>query len=264
VEADPGQIEQVLMNLTINARDAMAGGGRLHVSLENVTLDPRFAEAHPPQPPGPYVLLQVVDTGHGMDADARLRAFEPFFTTKDPSQGGGLGLSTVYGIVKQSGGYVWIESEPKHGTTVSVYLPTTTARPVEAPAPRQRAQGAVSQRTLMLTEDETDVRELLQEMLTAQGFEVIAACDPADALAQAAAFKGTIHLLLTDVVMPGGTGRDLARLMTASRPAIKVLYMSGYPEHGAAPGSVLEHGAPFLSKPFTREQLLQKIRDVLE
>jgi PAS domain S-box-containing protein len=263
VEADPNQIEQVLMNLAINARDAMSDGGRLDVRLQRVTVDAAFAAEHPPQPPGDYVLLEVTDTGHGMDMTIQEHAFEPFFTTKDAAQGSGLGLSTVYGIVKQSGGYVWIDSEPGAGTTINVYLPPTDAEPVEVEAPRVRTQRKVKQKTVLLTEDEDDVRELIQDMLASHGYEVLAARDPADAIKRASAFKGKIDLLLTDVVMPGGNGRDLARRLTAVRPGTKVLYISGYPEHGAQPGSVLEPGAPFLAKPFTREVLLQKIRDLL-
>lgn len=263
VEADPGQIEQVLMNLAINARDAMPDGGRLHVRLRKVTVDARFAAQHPPQPAGEYLLLEVSDTGHGMDLATREHAFEPFFTTKDAARGSGLGLSTVYGIIKQSGGYVWITSEPGQGATMSVYLPPTTATPMETETPRPQPQRTAKQKTVLLTEDEDDVRELIEEMLASHGYDVLAARDPGDALERATAFKGKIDLLLTDVVMPGGNGRDLARRLTASRPETKVLFMSGYPEHGAAPGSVLEPGAPFLAKPFTREVLLQKIRDLL-
>ena len=263
VEADPGQIEQVLMNLAINARDAMPGGGRLRIRLENVTVDSGFVRNHAPQAAGDYVLLQVSDTGHGMDLATKEHAFEPFFTTKDAFHGNGLGLSTVYGIVKQSEGFVWIDSEPGQGAVISVYLPPTSATPVESEAPRAKPKRAVKQKTVLLTEDEDDVRELIQDMLASHGYKVLAASNPADAISRASSFKGTIDLLLTDVVMPGGNGRDLARGMTASRPGMKVLYISGYPEHGSAPGSVLEPGAPFLPKPFTREVLLQKIRDLL-
>jgi CheY-like chemotaxis protein len=263
VEADPGQIEQVLMNLAINARDAMPHGGTLRVRLQTVSVDEGYAQNHSPQPAGRYVLVTVSDTGHGMDKATKERAFEPFFTTKDAHHGSGLGLSTVYGIVKQSGGYVWIDSEPGKGTLISVYLPPTSAAPVEVDTPRPRTNRVVTPKTVLLTEDEDDVRELIQDMLASQGFEVLAARDPADAKARASSFDGTIDLLLTDVVMPGGTGRDLALEMRASRPTMKVLYISGYPEHGSPPGSVLEPGAPFLPKPFTREVLLRKIRDLL-
>lgn len=263
VEADPGQIEQVLMNLAINARDAMADGGRLDVRVQRTTVDEAFAEQHPPQPPGEYVLLEVTDTGHGMDLATQEHAFEPFFTTKDAAQGSGLGLSTVYGIIKQSGGYIWIDSEPGAGTTFNVYMPPTARAPVEVEPVPVRPQRKLKQKTVLLTEDEDDVRELIHDMLTAHGYNVLSARDPADALMRASSFKGTIDLLLTDVVMPGGNGRDLARTLTATRPGTKVLYISGYPEHGAQPGSVLEPGAPFLAKPFTREVLLQKIRELL-
>jgi PAS domain S-box-containing protein len=263
VEADPVQIEQVLMNLAINARDAMPQGGRVVVRVSRVTVDEAFAADHQPQPPGDYVLLEVRDSGHGMDRATREKAFEPFFTTKDAALGTGLGLSTVYGIIKQSGGYVWIDSEPGRGTNVNVFLPPTTATPVPLEPPKRRPARKSTRKTVLLTEDEDDVRELIAEMLSEHGFDVLSARNPADALARASSFKGTIDLLLTDVVMPGGNGRDLARALTASRPRTKVLYISGYPEHGAQPGSVLEPGAPFLAKPFTRDLLLQKIRDLL-
>jgi PAS domain S-box-containing protein len=263
VEADPSQIEQVLMNLAINARDAMPTGGRVRVRLEHASVDEQFAQQHAPQPPGEYVLLKVSDTGRGMDVKTRQHAFEPFFTTKDAVHGGGLGLSTVYGIVKQSGGYVWIDSTPGQGTVISVYLPPTAAIPVDVEATRPPARCSVEQKLVLLTEDEDDVRELIHEMLTSHGYSVLSARDPLDATTRAEEHKDVIDLLLTDVVMPGGNGRDLARRLTASRPGIKVLYMSGYPEHGAAPGSVLEPGDAFIAKPFTREMLLQRIRDVL-
>jgi signal transduction histidine kinase len=263
VEADRSQIEQVLMNLAINARDAMADGGVLRVAVSNMTVARQFAETHPPMVPGEFVVLQVVDTGHGMTEEVKSHAFEPFFTTKDPSQGTGLGLATVYGIVNQSGGYIWIDSEPGAGTTFTVFLPPTeraAAEPAPSPAPvRASVHGA----TILLTEDEDEVRDLLHDMLETQGFKVIAAGTGAEALAQARTFEGPIDLLLTDVVMPGGTGRDLATRLTAERPDTRVLYISGYPEHGSRPGSVLEAGSPFLPKPFTRDQLLDKIRQIL-
>ena len=264
VEADPVQIQQVLMNLAINARDAMPSGGWLRFRAWNSTVDQTFAESHPPMQPGEYVLLEVSDTGHGMDADTKAHAFEPFFTTKDPVRAGGLGLSTVYGIVKQSGGFIWIDSVPGHGTSISLYLPPTDAQPVDVEPKRPASKrGSKKDATILLTEDEDDVRELLDEMLASHGFKVLVAANAGEALTRAAQFHGTIDLLLTDVVMPGGTGRDLARQLTAVRPDMRVLYMSGYPEHGAPPGSVLEPGVPFLSKPFTRDVLLEKIRDLL-
>ena len=264
VEADPVQIQQVLMNLAINARDAMPAGGWLRFRAWNRTVDQVFAETHLPMVPGEYVLLEVSDTGHGMDAETKAHAFEPFFTTKDPVRAGGLGLSTVYGIVKQSGGFIWIDSLPGHGTSISLYLWPTDAQPVEVEVKKPAGRRASKKHaTILLTEDEDDVRELLDDMLTTHGFKVLVAANAGEALTRAGQFHGTIDLLLTDVVMPGGTGRDLARQLTAVRPEIRVLYMSGYPEHGAPPGSVLEPGVPFLSKPFTRDLLLDKIRDLL-
>jgi PAS domain S-box-containing protein len=265
VEADPVQIQQVLMNLAINARDAMPSGGWLRFRAWNATVDPFFAESHPPMLPGNYVLLEVSDTGHGMDADTKAHAFEPFFTTKDPVRAGGLGLATVYGIIKQSGGYIWIDSVPGHGTSFSLYLPPTDTQPVEV-EPKKAVKKRTSRKaaTILLTEDEDDVRELLDDMLTANGFKVLVAANAGEALTVSGQFHGKIDLLLTDVVMPGGTGRDLARSLTGVRPQMGVLYMSGYPEHGAPPGSVLEPGVPFLSKPFTRDTLLEKIREMLE
>ena len=265
VEADPVQIQQVLMNLAINARDAMPSGGWLRFRAWNRTIDQLFAETHSPMQPGEYVLLEVSDTGHGMDDNTRSHAFEPFFTTKDPVRAGGLGLSTVYGIVKQSGGFIWIDSVPGHGTSISLYLPPTDAQPVEPEVkrPAKKRSSKKKHTTILLTEDEDDVRELLDDMLTTHGFKVLVAANAGEALTCAGQFHGIIDLLLTDVVMPGGTGRDLARQLTAVRPEMRVLYMSGYPEHGAPPGSVLEPGVPFLSKPFTRDILLEKIRDLL-
>ena len=263
VEADPVQIQQVLMNLAINARDAMPDGGWLRFRASNVKADELFAEAHPPMRVGEYVLLQVSDTGTGMDDNTKAQAFEPFFTTKDPIRAGGLGLSTVYGIVKQSGGYVWIDSVLGHGTSISVYLPPTTLKPVDVELTRPSRKRPAKTATILLTEDEDDVRELLDDMLVSHGYTVLVAANPAEALTRAGEFHGKIDLLLTDVVMPGGTGRDLARKLAAVRPEMRVLYMSGYPEHGAAPGSVLEPGVPFLPKPFTRDLLLEKIQDLL-
>jgi PAS domain S-box-containing protein len=264
VEADPVQMQQVLMNLAINARDAMPDGGWLRFRASNVRIDELFAESHPPMRAGEYVLIQVSDTGHGMDDNTKQHAFEPFFTTKDPVRAGGLGLSTVYGIVKQSGGFIWIDSMPGLGTSISIYLPPTSAKPVEAePKTLTRKKKPSRKATILLTEDEDDVRELLDEMLVSHGYRVLVAANAAEALTRAGEFHGKIDLLLTDVVMPGGTGRDLARKLAAVRPEMRVLYMSGYPEHGAAPGSVLEPGVPFLPKPFTRDMLLEKLRDLL-
>jgi PAS domain S-box-containing protein len=262
VEADPTQLEQVLMNLAINARDAMPDGGSLRITVKTAKVDTPFARSHPPMVAGDFVLLEVTDTGTGMTPETKARCFEPFFTTKAPTQGTGLGLSTVYGIVKQSGGYIWIESEPGRGTTFCIFLPPTSAKPVQTEQPKPTAQTPVKAATILLAEDEDDVRTLLCELLESHGHRVLEANSPAQAVVVSGAYRGNIDLLLTDVVMPGGTGRDLARLLLAKRPDIKVLYISGYPEHGS-PGRVLESGAPFLPKPFTRDLLLAKLAEVL-
>jgi PAS domain S-box-containing protein len=263
VEADPVQIEQVLMNLAINARDAMAGGGSLQLTLAKAIVDDAFAERHPPMPPGSYVLLTVSDTGCGMSELTKARAFEPFYTTKG-LQGTGLGLSTVYGIVKQSGGYIWLSSIPGEGTTFRIFMPPTDAAPVSQDMPQPAAAvrpGVLG--TILLTEDDHDVRVMLAAFLNGAGHTVIEAHGPDDAVAKAAAFEGHIDLLLTDVVMPGGSGRELADRLTAVRPEVQLLYMSGYPEYGGSSGSVLEPGVPFLAKPFTRATLLSTIDNLL-
>jgi two-component system, cell cycle sensor histidine kinase and response regulator CckA len=268
IEADPTQIEQVLMNLAINARDAMSGGGSLRIVLRRTTVDEEFARTHAPMAPGDYVVLQVTDTGTGMAPETMARAFEPFFTTKHPSQGTGLGLSTVYGIVKQSGGFVWIDSEVGRGTTFSIFMRPTTARPRAHQSTKQASLPTMLPATILLAEDEDEVRGLLRDLLESHGHNVLEANGPVQGEAVAAAYDGHIDLLLTDVVMPGGTGADLARAVVAKRPDMKVLYMSGYPEIGAAPKGltepgVLEPGVPFLSKPFTRDVLLAKLQELL-
>jgi PAS domain S-box-containing protein len=263
VEADPTQIDQVLMNLAINARDAMVDGGSLQITMRMETVDDVFAASHPPMMPGEFVLLEVTDTGTGMTPETQARAFDPFFTTKDPAHGTGLGLSTVYGIIKQSGGYIWIDSEPGRGTTFRIFLPRTTRQPVQAEPPKGAARGPMKAATILLAEDEEDVRTLLCELLESHGHRVLAASSPSEAQVVSGAYRGNIDLLLTDVVMPGGTGRDLARHLLARRPGMKVLYISGYPEHGTSPGKVLEPGVPFLPKPFTRDLLLNKLKEIL-
>ena len=263
VEADPTQLEQVLMNLAINARDAMVDGGSLRIAVGLTAVDEAFATAHPPMTHGEFVLLEVTDTGTGMSPETQARAFEPFFTTKDPARGTGLGLSTVYGIIKQSGGYIWIDSEPGRGTTFRIFLPPTASKPVQAEPPKAAARAPIKAATILLAEDEEDVRTLLCELLESHGHRVLEASSPAQALVVSAAYRGHIDMLLTDVVMPGGTGRELARQLLGKRPDMKVLYISGYPEHGSSPGRVLEAGVPFLPKPFTRDLLLAKLQEIL-
>ena len=263
IEADPVQIEQVLLNLAINARDAMPGGGSLLLRVANTVVSEEFARQHPPIVAGPYVLLEVQDTGCGMSPGTKARAFEPFFTTKG-LDGTGLGLSTVYGIVKQSGGFIWISSEPQQGTTFTIHMPRTAVQPTAEP-PRAPARRATQKATILLTEDDPDVRQMLAMLLGSAGHSVIEACNPEDALEQARQYDGHIDLLLTDVVMPGGTGRDLAERIQDVRPNLRVLFISGYPEYGgmSAFESLLEPGVPFLAKPFTRDVLIQKINDML-
>jgi PAS domain S-box-containing protein len=263
VKADPAQVEQVVMNLVVNARDAMPKGGRLTVETSNVELDSAFTSDHTSVRPGRYVMLAISDTGTGMDADTVAHIFEPFYTTKESSRGTGLGLSTVYGIVKQSGGYIWVYSEPGQGSTFKVYLP----RVDEAVPDESKKQRDLSNRrgteTILLVEDEEAVRELTRIVLAAQGYNVVMAEIPAEAERICETHSGEIHLLLTDVMMPGISGRELASRVSALRPNIRVLFMSGYTDNVIAQGGMLEEGIAFLQKPFTPAALVRKVRDVL-
>jgi PAS domain S-box-containing protein len=263
VKADPAQIEQVIMNLVVNARDAMPDGGRLVVETCNTELDAKYAVDHASVKPGRYVMLAVSDTGVGMDEQTVAHIFEPFFTTKESGRGTGLGLSTVYGIVKQSGGYIWVYSEPGKGSTFKVYLPLVEEVSEETPAVRSLPRTQQGTETILLVEDEEAVRQLIQTVLTEQGYNVIAPLDPQEAQQIAAQKEGDIHLLLTDVVMPGISGRELAVKISARRPDIRVLYMSGYTDNVITSGGMLERGLAFLQKPFSPAALVQKVRDVL-
>jgi PAS domain S-box-containing protein len=264
VKADPGQVEQVIMNLAVNGRDAMPRGGKLTIETANVTLDASYARVHAPAEPGEYVMLAVSDTGCGMDSDTQTHIFEPFFTTKGP-KGTGLGLSTVYGIVKQSGGYIWVYSELNRGTTFKVYLPKVSAVGETAAAQPVAALPEVAQgyETILLVEDETTVRELTKQYLQIQGYTVFEAADPSVALQISNAHDGPIHLLLTDVIMPGMNGRELAQRVTAARPETRVLYMSGYTENVIGHNGTLEPGINLLQKPFSLPVLKAKVRQVL-
>jgi PAS domain S-box-containing protein len=264
VRADPGQLEQVIVNLAVNSRDAMPGGGRLTIETANVDFDETYAREHVDARAGRYVMLAVTDTGIGMDAETQSKIFEPFFTTKELGRGTGLGLSVVYGIVKQSGGSVWVYSEPGRGATFKVYLPRVD-EPVEAdemePAIQVVPGGA---ETVLLAEDDPSVREIVADVLTRKGYRVLRAPDGQTALEMARAVPGEISLLLTDLVMPGMTGRELAEALTAARPSVRVLYMSGYTDDAVVRHGVLAEGLPYLQKPFTPGALAFKVREVLD
>lgn len=264
VRSDPAQLDQVLINLSVNARDAMPNGGKLIIETANVDLDQTYAHTHLAVTPGPYVMLAVSDTGHGMDAHTRAHMFEPFFTTKEKGKGTGLGLATVYGVVKQSGGNIWVYSEQGKGTTFKIYLPRVVA-PVEPLEPKTiRDYHPQGSETILLVEDEQGIRDLVLGILRARGYKVLEASRPLEALQISQKFEGTIHLLFTDVVMPQMSGRDVAAQISVTRPETKVLYMSGYTDNAIAHHGVLEPGVPFLQKPFTPEALAQKVREVLD
>jgi PAS domain S-box-containing protein len=265
IKADPGQIEQVIMNLVVNARDALPNGGRILIETSNVDLDSSYTRDHAVVVPGPYVLLAVTDTGIGMTNDTITHIFEPFYTTKESGRGTGLGLSTVYGIVKQSGGYIWVYSELGKGTTFKVYLPRVKDAVQDSPAPELLASAArKGHETILLVEDEPDLRELTQMVLSERGYTVIEASSPAEAERQAGNNGAEIHLLLTDVVMPGISGRELAKRLTGRFPNLRVMYMSGYTYNVIAQDGTLEEGISFLQKPFTPQTLTEKVREALD
>jgi PAS domain S-box-containing protein len=264
VKADPGQVEQVIVNLAVNARDAMPEGGKMTIETANVHIDEAYASGHVAIRPGPYVMLALSDTGAGMDAETMSRVFEPFFTTKEKGKGTGLGLSTVYGIVKQSGGYIWVYSEPGRGTTFKIYLPRTEGE-VEArtpaAAPPERTRGS---ETILLVEDEDAVRPLIREVLERNGYTVLSAGNGEEALRVAGRHEGEIQLMVCDVVMPGMSGVELSRRIAPVRPDMKVLYMSGYTDNAIVHHGVLDPGTAFLEKPFTPDALARKVRSVLD
>jgi PAS domain S-box-containing protein len=263
VKADPGQIEQVLLNLVVNARDAMPNGGRLTIETSNVELDSGYAATHTSVEPGEYVMLTVTDTGCGMDAGTQTRIFEPFFTTKGPGKGTGLGLATVYGVVKQSGGYIYVYSEVNRGTTFKIYLPQVNAELDKVSSDTQKKQNVRGSETILFVEDEQSVRELVRDYLVGGGYCMLEASDGTQALKVAAAHPGPIHMLITDVVMPHLSGPELATTLSAERPNIKVLFISGYTDDTVFRHGVLEGGVAFLQKPFNLKALSQKIREVL-
>jgi len=266
VKADPSQIEQVIMNLAVNARDAMPQGGKLTIETSNATLDETYVRLHTPVRPGEYVMLAISDTGMGMDAETQTQIFEPFFTTKG-TKGTGLGLSTVYGIVKQSEGYIWVYSETGKGTTFKIYLPRVNSVgepvPVQALAAAAGASGSARE-TVLVVEDENTLRHLARQYLANQGYTVLEANSGVAATQISATHPGPIHLLLTDVIMPGMNGRELAHRITSVRPETRVLYMSGYTENAIGHNGMLEAGINLLQKPFTLPALKAKVREVLD
>ncbi len=262
VVADPTQIEQVILNLVVNARDAMPRGGRLAIEMSNVELDQAYARTRLDVKPGAYVLLAVTDNGIGMDRATQARIFEPFFTTKASGEGTGLGLATVYGIVKQSNGHIAVYSEPGHGTTFKIYLPRADATPSLTPAPAPQAADRAAG-TILLVEDEEEVLNLAHEILESEGFNVLVARDPDEALVIAGTHTAPIDLVLTDVVMPTLSGPDLVERLRTSRPDLRVVYMSGYAESALLQQRVIAAGHAFVPKPFTRQSLTGTIRETL-
>ncbi len=262
VRADPAQLEQVIVNLVVNARDAMPRGGTLTIETANVELDGNYAQEHVVVQPGHYVLLAVTDTGTGMDRDTQARIFEPFFTTKEQGKGTGLGLSSAYGTVKQSGGYIWVYSELGRGTTFKIYLPRERAISDTPPAAAPPAPGGAE--TVFIVEDQPEVRRLARKSLETRGYTVLEAGSGDEALRLSERYVGPIHLLVTDVIMPGLSGREVALLLTTTRPEMRVLYVSGYPDESIVHHGVLDPGLAFLQKPFTPNTLARKVRQVLD
>jgi signal transduction histidine kinase len=263
VRADASQLEQVVVNLAVNARDAMPEGGRLTIETVNAELDDAYVGEHVPVQPGPYVMLAISDTGTGMSAEVLAHVFEPFFTTKEPGKGTGLGLATVYGIVKQTGGYVWCYSEPGQGTTFKTYLPRVEA-PVDRLAPRNAVRATRGSETVLVVEDETALRTLVRRVLEKHGYKVLEAPTAVAASDLARDHAGPIHLLLTDVVLPGLGGRPLAAELLVLRTELRVLFMSGYTEDAIAHRGMITANTAFLPKPFTADGLVLKVREVLD
>jgi CheY-like chemotaxis protein len=263
IRADASQMEQIIMNLAVNARDAMPSGGRLRIETSNADLDDSYTAAHPIVRSGRYVLLAVTDTGTGMDPETQAHIFEPFFTTKEQGKGTGLGLATVYGVVKQSGGFIWVYSELGKGTSFKIYLPRVDEPFEDSGSPKSAAEAPRGTETILLAEDENDVREVAREFLELGGYTVIEASNGAEALRLAAAHKGRVDLLVTDMVMPGMTGPELAARLQENNPSLGVIYMSGYSEQAAVEAAQSHTLTRLLTKPFSRIAFLRMVREVL-
>ena len=264
VKADPGQIEQVLMNLALNARDAMPKGGKVTIVTENVMIDEAFARRHLIPHPGPHIMLSVTDTGSGMDEETQAHIFEPFFTTKEQGKGTGLGLATVYGIVKQSGGSVFVYSKPGKGATCKIYLPRVDEAVTVVESVHASVEPPQGSETILLVEDEEPVRELVRKVLERNGYRILEARHGDEAITICAQHKGEISLLVTDVVMPRMSGREVAERLLVSHPKMKVLYLSGYTDDAVVRHGVLQSMTAFLQKPFTPDALAHKVREVLD
>jgi signal transduction histidine kinase/ActR/RegA family two-component response regulator len=263
VMVDPVQVEQVIINLVLNARDAMPKGGKLTIETSNFDLEENHQSKISQIPTGKYVLLALTDTGCGMDEETQSRIFEPFYTTKEMGKGTGLGLATVYGIVKQSGGFIWVYSEEDRGTTFKVYLPRV-ASPLTETRPGRHIEISKGTETILVVEDAEPLRALTKEFLSASGYTVLEAANGDEAIRIAQSHAGTIDLLLTDVVMPRMGGKPLVEQMAQIRPNTRVLYMSGYPNDGIVQAGILANGVALLEKPFTREILSKRVRQVLD
>ncbi|MFQ5576956.1 MAG: ATP-binding protein, partial [Anaerolineae bacterium] len=264
VKVDPARIEQVIVNLAVNARDAMPEGGQLTIDLANVVLDDDYADRHLEAKPGEYVMLAVSDTGVGMSRETQARSFEPFFTTKETGKGTGLGLSTIFGIVKQSGGDIRVYSEEGQGSTFKIYLPVAAAEEVAAAESLRGGELRGGAETVLLVEDETAVRELASTVLRTQGYTVLQAADGAEALRVAGEYGAKIDLLLTDVIMPRMGGKELADRLVKARPGLKVLFTSGYTGNAIVHHGVLEPDLAFLQKPFSAVALARAVRQTLD
>jgi nitrogen-specific signal transduction histidine kinase/ActR/RegA family two-component response regulator len=254
VKADPGQLEQVLLNLTVNASDAMPLGGKLTIDTQNIDVDAPYLQSRPSLQTGSYVMISVSDTGHGMDTATKARIFEPFFTTKEPGKGTGLGLATVYGVVKQSGGSIWVESSPGNGTRFEVYLPQTSEGVKSLGSEASAKISRVRRETVLVVEDDLAVRELACDFLKSAGYSALTACDGIEAMEIAQRYGKEIQVVLTDIVMPKMRGPELAKQLTSLLPHLRIIYMTGYLEENDAADDALR-GARFLQKPFSRDSL---------